>query len=186
MQLFMSSFALVFMAASLTAAGQSLPPGVTMHQLQAGTLDAEGWTAAASTAGSFSLKMPCLFNDFTTQVDDPAAPMLKAYSVGCLRSDQRKFSATRIVYKGGAPMAKEYFAKIRSGDGLKGPAVTALDFKGFKALDIVDTNDSRCGFIRYVLVDADMVALIVEAPRSACDGLKEQSDKFFASVNFDK
>lgn len=112
--------------------------------------------------------------------------MLKSYTLGCRRSDQRKFSVTRIVYKAGARMGEEYFAKIRSGDGLPGTVrVTALDFKGFKALDLVETNRSQCAFMRYVLVNGDMVALVAEAPRDACEGLKELSDEFFASVAFD-
>jgi hypothetical protein len=39
--------------------------------------------------------------------------------------------------------------------------------------------------LRFILVNADIVALTAEAPRVACEGLKEQSETFFASVQLD-
>jgi hypothetical protein len=176
----------ILVAASTAALSQGLPPGMTMHRVQAGTLDADGWTVAASTAGHFSVKLPCLFNDFTSQEQDPIAPVMTAYSVGCLRSDQRKFSATRVVYRRGAAAAEEFFARIRSGRGWEtADSVTPLTFKSFDAVTIADSNNSRCGFLRFILVNADIVALTAEAPRVACEGLKEQSETFFASVQLD-
>jgi hypothetical protein len=171
---------------STAVLGQGLPPGMTMHRTQAGALDADGWTNATSSAGNFSVKLPCLFNDFTTQEQNPIAPVKTAYSVGCLRSDQRKFSATRIVYKRGAAAAEEFFARIRGGKGWEtADSVTPLTFKRFDAVAIADSSNSRCGFLRFILVNADIVALTAEAPRPACEGLKEQSETFFASVELD-
>jgi hypothetical protein len=90
------------------------------------------------------------------------------------------------VYKRGAAAAEEFFTRIRSGKGWESAdSVTPLTFKSFDAVTIADSSKSRCGFLRFILVGADIVALTAEAPRAACEGLKEQSETFFASVQLD-
>jgi hypothetical protein len=167
---------------SAVAADQSLPAGTRMHRVEAGALDAHGWTVAVSSAGNFSVRLPCRFNDFTTQEQDPAARVLKADTVACLRSDQGKFLATRIVYRQGKQAAEETFNKIQRDSELGNPGkVTLSTFKGFKSIIIEEGDMGRCGLFRYVLVEADIVALIVDARRS-CAEVRESADQFFSSL----
>src|SRR5690349_16387402 len=82
----MRSSLFVASAASLMlivpAFGQNLPPGMTMHRLQAGEPDASGWLTAASTEGGFSVRLPLKFNDFTLLEPDPTAPTLRTFHRG--------------------------------------------------------------------------------------------------------
>lgn len=165
-----------------SAAAQGAPEGIIMHRTQAGTLDANGWTEASSDVGRFSVELPCLFNDFATEEDDSEAPGLKTDWLGCRRSDQARFSATRIVYKRGKQGAEEVFSKIETASMMDNASRTASTFKGFKSVTFEGEIDGRCGFVRYILADADIVGLIVDAPRAACGDIRESVDKFFSSL----
>lgn len=100
------------------AFGQALPPGMTMHRVQAGEPDASGWMVAASTEGGFSVRLPLKFNDFTIAESDPKAPALRTYVVGTKSQEGIKFSATRIVYRNGAESAKRFFSRFEKGQDL--------------------------------------------------------------------
>ena len=153
-----------------------------MHRIEAGVADTSGWVAAVSTDGDFSVTLPCLFNDFTTLVQDASAPVTKTDTLGCRRPNQQQFSATRISYK--KDRAAEYFRNIAVGAGLDGVVdVERLTFDGYATVDISARNSSKCAFFRYVLVDDDVFALSVESPLAACDGLAVLSARLFSSLS---
>jgi hypothetical protein len=175
---------LVLGSVAASAQQGQLPAGMTMHRIQAGTLDANGWTPANSTGGGFSLKIPCTFNDFMMDQSAANSIVLKSHTVGCLRQDQRKFSATRFQYRNGAKAAKEYFDRNASGEGWgKDAELKKLTFKGMPAVDVSVKNAERCGVLRYILLQADMIMMAVEAPVATCEGLKAQGMEFFGSLN---
>ena len=170
------------LAVALSAAAQGAPEGIIMHRTQAGTLDANGWAEASSDVGRFSVELPCLFNDFATEEDDSDAPGLKADSLGCRRPDQAAFLAHRIVYKQGKQGAEEVFRGMENGSMMDNASRTASTFKGFKTVTFEGEMDGRCGFVRFILADADIVGLMVEAPLAACGDIRASVDKFFSSL----
>ena len=161
---------------------QGLPQGMTMHRIQAGSLDASGWTVAESSRGEFSVKMPCTFNDFSMDQSAANTPVIKSYTLGCLRSDNRKFSATRIQYRNGAKDARSFFEKNTKGEGWPGAHISRSTYEGMPVVDIAIENKARCGFLRYVLAHNDTLLLAAEAPDGSCQGLNAQSSEFFASL----
>lgn len=173
-----------FAAAIAPAAAQKLPPGMTMHRIQAGEPDASGWVAAASSEGGFSVRMPLKFNDFTLQEPDPAAAALRTYTVGARSSEGIKFSATRIVYRSGAESARRFFANFEQGQGLgaKPERVTPLSFAGRRAVDIVLRNGTTVAYERAVLLDADLVLLVLESPRAYDDAAAKLAAPFLDSL----
>lgn len=162
---------------------QGLPPGMTMHRIQAGSLDASGWAVAESTHGAFAVKMPCTFNDFSMDQSVAHTPVIKSYTLGCVRPDERKFSATRIQYRNGAKDARSFFENIARGEGRSGAHIARSTYMGMPVVDIIIDNTAQCGFLRYVLADDDTLLLATEAPRGSCQGLDAQSSEFFTSLS---
>jgi hypothetical protein len=183
----MKTFTAAALLSVLTVASAQetqLPPGMTMHQQQAGLLDREGWTVAQSTEGRYSVKLPCKYNDFTTEDSSPSAAVSRTDTVGCLREDQQKFAVVRMQYRGGAAAAKAYFEQNTHGIGWE----AADELKRAKsgkhpALDIVTHRPPRCGFVRIVLLESDIIFLAAESPLPPCEDLKVKADKFFASLS---
>ena len=180
-----SIVALVALTSSYVNASpvQGLPPGMTMHRIQAGSLDASGWAVAESTHGAFAVKIPCTFNDFSMDQSAANTPVIKSYTLGCLRPDKRKFSATRIQYRNGAKDARSFFENNAKGEGRPGAHISRSTYKDMPVVDIAIENKALCGFLRYVLAHDDVLLLATEAPRGSCQGLDAQSTEFFTSLS---
>lgn len=178
-----------FIAAALlcllaVADAQDVPPGMTMHRQQVGIPDKEGWTIAESTQGNFSVKLPCKFNDFTTDDSSSAAAVTRTDTVGCSRDDLEKYAAVRLQYRDGAAAAKSYFEQSLHGVGWKKEdELKRTKFGKHPALDIVTHQPPRCGFVRIVLLESDVIFLAAEAPFQPCEELRARSEKFFASLS---
>jgi len=171
------------MLGTTNAVGQGHPPALKMHRQQAGVLDRSGWTGAQSTEGSFSVKLPCLFNDFSVDTSAEPGALLKAFTVGCLRADRRKFSATRVQYRNGTRDARYYFDKNATGAAFPNARVSRSTYEGMPVIDIETSGGTVCGFLRFVFANEDNFVLTVEAPQGiACQGLDAQSTQFFASL----
>jgi hypothetical protein len=173
---------LAFSFGATAAAAQQLPPGMTMHRLQAGVLDQSGWALADSTEGAFSVTLPCTFNDFTMDQSTLNTPVTMTFTVGCRRPDQRRFSATRFQYQGGANDAHSFFEKNASGENWPGVEVATSTFKGLPVVDVKAENQAQCGILRFVLAQPDILLLVAEAPKANCAGLEAQSAEFFESL----
>jgi hypothetical protein len=166
------------------ALAQALPPGMTMHRIQAGEPDAAGWMLAASTEGNFSVKLPLKFNDFTIAESDPAAAALRIYTVGARSGEGVKFTASRITYRKGAQSAKHFFANLEQGRGLatKPERVTPLRLGGLHAVDLVIGNASSYSHQRAVLLRSDLLLMVVESPREHEELVRQFAPAFFDSL----
>jgi hypothetical protein len=154
----------ITLAAAQAAYGQQ-QPAMTMHRTQAGELDSSGWTAARSTDGGFTVRLPLRFNDFTIADSNPQSPTGNMFVVGAKSAEGLKFTATRITYRK-ADGAATYFARIGRGEGLqaKPQSVKALTASGRKAVDLQLSTSSAVSYSRYVLLDSDLIVMTVEAP----------------------
>lgn len=161
---------------------QQLPPGMKMHRVLAGSVDASGWTSAASTEGAFMIDLPCAFNDFTLDDLDEGSKVKRTFTVGCLRADRRKFAANRLQYRSGESEALAIFQKNASGEAWPNARVVKTTFEGMPAVDVEIVEATRCGFLRLVHVPPDNVLMATEAPKETCLGLAAMSRRFFASL----
>src|SRR5262249_33136922 len=140
-------------------------PAMTMHRTQAGELDSSGWTAARSTEGGFTVRLPLRFNDFTIADSNPESATGRMFVVGAKSAEGLKLTATPITYRK-ADGAATYFARIGRGEGLqsKPQSVKALTASGRKAVDLQLSSSSAVAYSRYVLLDSDLIVMTVEAP----------------------
>src|SRR5262249_56600818 len=97
---------------AVSAIGQTLPPGMTMHRLQAGEPDASGWMLAASTEGGVSVRLPLKFNDLPNAQADSQSPTALFFVVGDQSLEGVKFTAPPIVYRNGARSSEHYFCRV--------------------------------------------------------------------------
>jgi hypothetical protein len=169
------------LSALLAWPAQADPPA-TMHRIQAGSLDASGWTDAISTEGGFSTHLPCLFNDFSINDADPQSTVSRGFALGCQRADGSKFSVWRFRYRGGATAAQILFDEAGRGAAMPGAAITRLDYAGAPALDLVGRHNDLCGWMRLIRSDTDNILLIVEGPPPTCGSLGPMATRFFAAL----
>ncbi|SRR6266511_2300358 len=161
-------------------------PEMTMHRIQAGELDATGWTTAQSTEGRFTVRLPLRFNDFTVAETDPNSVAAKTFAVGAKSAEGIKFSATRVTYrKPGA--AANRFSQIENGEAFptKPTSIKKIQHRGFKAVDVTLSNSSSVAYQRVLLVGPDIVTLIVEAPLPQRDLAMRLVPTFFESVTIE-
>src|SRR5262249_60685628 len=82
---------------AVSAIGQTLPPGMTMHRLQAGEPDASGWMLAAATGGGVSGGLAPQVKDFTIAESRSESPPARFF-VCCTQSAKgNQLPATRHV-----------------------------------------------------------------------------------------
>jgi hypothetical protein len=181
--------ALLCVTPVIAAFGQALPPGITpppgmtMHRFQAGEPDATGWMPATSTRGAFSVRLPLKFNDFTLDESDRNGPVLRTFVVGATSQEGIKFVAMRFVYRKGAESAHSFFAKAEKGEGLSGlEQVTPRQVGERRAVDHVLKGPSNVAYQRTVLLDADLLLMIIEAPRNFDATAQQFAAPFFDSL----
>jgi hypothetical protein len=77
--------------------GVKLPPGMTMHRLQAGKPDKDGWYVARSTEGHFRVKFPIPFNDYSVRVREKDGREVVAFGIGSKSIEGIKFSVLETL-----------------------------------------------------------------------------------------
>jgi hypothetical protein len=178
----------LFLSFALLAGTAAAQDNLKMHRKQAGEApDASGWMLAKSTEGRFSVRLPLKFNDFTLTERDPGAPAARTHVVGVRSSERIALTATRIVYRKGAASAKEYFARFEKGEGLgaKPESIKPLKLGQLRALDLVVKRGAEVSYQRVVLLDADLLLMVVEAPREHDPITQQIAPTFFASLQVD-
>lgn len=155
----------------------------TFHRWQAGALDDSGWTQASSTSGAFTVRLPCLYNDFQMHglKDDPSATI---HTVGCRLPDGRKFSTTRLRYGKSPASDVDPLARFSSDFDSMGAKVSSLELNGHRAVDVEVSESRRCGYMRMIRLKEGSLLLIVEAPATACHDLDKDARYFFRSAEW--
>jgi hypothetical protein len=180
-------FALLALAFYCQQTSAQAPPDRKVHRQSAGTLDASGWTPAKSTEGAFSVKLPLLFNDFTTPESNSTEPVKRTFVVGGDRIDGARFVAMRVEYREGAKAAKQYFesAKVTMQQTNNPTQAKSLVFGGAPAWEATICQAiSGCGSFRYVLAGETVFMLAVEYPLAKRDDLRGQISTFFKSLKY--
>jgi len=167
---------------AISAIGQTLPPGMTMHRLQAGEPDASGWMLAVSTEGGFSVRLPLKFNDFTIAESDPKSPTARLFVVGTKSQEGIKFTVTRVIYRKGAESAQHFFSRFEKGADLKPERITPQKFGERPAVDLVLRRASDVSYQRAILLDSDLILMIIESPRSHDATAQQLATPFFDSL----
>jgi len=150
--------------------------GLEMHRMGAGTLGPDGWTTAASTNGGYSVRLPCLFNDFTFR--SRTESVTQADVLGC-GHDGMKFMAMRGQDRDAAAGQMIFERPIPSATS------TRFTYRGLPGIAHHLQNATSCAASQSVRTKAGTILLSVETSASKCEAMKQVAATFFASLEPD-
>jgi hypothetical protein len=172
------ALALFCLGATVCSASESAAARFNAHRSGAGALGPDGWTDATSTQGNFSVRLPCLFNDFTFT---PApGDVVKGDVLGCDAGGTR-FGATRIHFRDAA-LADTYFNTLAAADALPGATIERAPHRGLAAITRRLDNRTRCALVRVVRAEQDNIILTVETTPAQCGTAMKTGPQFLDSL----
>jgi hypothetical protein len=178
-------FALILVPAAImlpAAVARAQQPKLEMHRTGVDTKDPSGWHLAVSTKGSFSVRMPIPFNDFTVRSTDSKAGEEVTHVIGGKSAEGIKVSAVEVP---ASPKPSPSLDKILADfSGKPGSKVSDVQRAGKGDVDTLSFSVSGAqtsAYIRYIKAKSAMYSLIIEFPnahRGDVDGIREE---FFES-----
>jgi hypothetical protein len=161
-----------------TVAAQAQPK-LEMHRVGVSADDGSGWHLAVSSKGSFSIRLPIPFNDFTAH--DPGTGEM-TYVVGGKSSEGIKFAAVELVATGKKsvdlatiPGTFSSHSANRISD-LKRDSGNDTDVLSFSVVNAATTLH-----VRYIQTKRALYTLSIEYPNAYRDLVLANKDKFFES-----
>ena len=171
----LSALALIMLPA---AAAQAQQPKLEMHRTGVDTKDPSGWHLAVSTKGSFSVRMPIPFNDFTVRSTDPKAGEELTHVIGGKSAEGIKVSAVEVpASPKSAPSLDKILADFSAKPGSKVSDVQRASKGDGETLSFSVSGAQTSAYIRYIKTKSAMYSLIIEFPnahRGDVDGIRTE------------
>jgi hypothetical protein len=156
-------------------------PKLEMHRLGVNVGDGSGWYLARSTKGSFSVRLPIPFNDFTTY---DASTGSASFVVGGKSSEGVKFAAVETLITAATADLDSIPKPFASNPSNKVSNVTRNTRDGVDTLSFAVDGPSSGGYFRYIRTKERMYILTIEYPEAHRDLAAASKEKFFASFEF--
>lgn len=150
--------------------------GLEMHRMGAGTLGPDGWTTATSTNGGYSVRLPCLFNDFTFR--SRTESVTQADMLGC-GHDGMKFMAMRGQDRDAATGQMNFERPV------PGATSSRITYRGLPGIAHDIQTATSCAASQSVRTKAGTILLSVETSLSKCEAMKQAAATFFGSLEPD-
>jgi hypothetical protein len=165
------------------AVARAQQPKLEMHRTGVDSKDPSGWHLAVSTKGSFSVRMPIPFNDFTVRSTDPKAGEEVTHVIGGKSVEGIKVSAVEVPASAKpSPSLDKILADFSAKPGGKVSDVQRASKGDVDTLSLSVGGAQTSAYIRYINTKSAMYALIIEFPnahRGDVDGIREE---FFDSL----
>jgi hypothetical protein len=175
----LSALALIILPVTGARAQQ---PKLEMHRTGVDSKDPSGWHLAVSTKGSFSVRMPIPFNDFTVRSTDPKAGEEVTHVIGGKSVEGIKVSAVEVpASTKPSPSLDKILADFSAKPGSKVADVQRASKGDVDTLTFSVSAAQTSAYIRYIKTKSAMYSLIIEFPnahRGDAYGVKEE---FFES-----
>jgi hypothetical protein len=175
-------FAIVLSSAliALTCAPvRAQQPRLEMHRVGVNADDGSGWHQAVSTKGTFSVRVPIPFNDFTTH---DAATGEVSHAIGGKSSEGIKFKAVEIPVTAKTPTDLGTIPKsFSSNPANKVSDVSRQSKEGADSLSFSVAGPASTAHFRYVKVGGLLYTLSIETPNAHREAVAAMKDKFFSS-----
>ena len=158
-------------------------PKLEMHRAGVDSKDPSGWHLAVSTKGSFSVRMPIPFNDFTVRSTDPKTGEEVTHVIGGKSSEGIKLTAveTPSAAAKSAPgldkILTDFSAKPRSKvSDVQRAAKGDVDTLSFSV-----SGAQTSAHIRYIKTKSATYVLTIEFPNANRDDVAGVREEFFGS-----
>ena len=172
-------FVIVLWPALIAPASVIAEPKLEMHRVGVNNEDGSGWYLADSTKGSFSIRMPIPFNDFSTH--DPSTGDA-SHVIGAKSSEGIKFSAVQSPVTAKTPA--DLAAIPQSFSSNKANRVSDVSRNTRDGTDILSfsvATSATTAHVRYIRTKATLYILTIEYPNAYRDVVADKRDKFFDS-----
>ena len=179
--LIMRLFALLFAPTLIVLPGtvaQAQQPKLEMHRTGVDSKDPSGWHLAVSTKGSFSVRMPIPFNDFTVRSTDPKTGEELTHVIGGKSVEGIKVSAVEVpASTKPSPSLDKILADFSAKPGSKVADVQRASKGDVDTLTFSVSAAQTSAYIRYIKTKSAIYSLIIEFPnahRGDVDGIREE------------
>jgi len=170
------ALAAIVLGVTATAHAQ---PKLEMHRVGVSADDGSGWHLAVSSKGSFSIRLPIPFNDFTTR---DATTGEVSYVVGAKSSEGIKFSAVETPPSGKKPVDLAEIPKsLSSNPANKVSDVSRNARNDADILSLTMANAATTAHFRYIQTKSALYILTIEYPNAYRELVAANKDKFFDS-----
>jgi hypothetical protein len=177
----MRALTIVLLAVALTLGAlpvEAQQPKLEMHRAGVNVSDGSGWYLAKSTKGSFSVRLPIPFNDFTTYDTGTGSA---SHVVGGKSSEGIKFAAFERPITAATADFESIPKSFASNPSNKVSDVTRNMRDGVDTLSFAVDGPSSGGYFRYIRAKERMYMLVIEYPKAYRELATANKDKFFAS-----
>ena len=163
-------------------AARAQQPKLEMHRTAVDSKDPSGWHLAVSTKGSFSVRMPIPFNDFTVRSTDPKTGEEVTHVIGGKSSEGIKFSAVEMpVSAKSAPSLEKILADFSAKSGSKVSDVQRAAKGDVDTLSFSASGAQTSAHVRYIKTKSATYSLTVEFPNAHRDDVAVLRGEFFDS-----
>jgi hypothetical protein len=164
------------------AAALAQQPKLEMHRSGVYSKDPSGWHLAVSTKGSFSIRMPIPFNDFSIRSGDPKAGEEVTHVIGGKSAEGIKVSAVEIPASAKpAPSLDKMLADFSAKPGNKIADVQRASKGDADTLSFAVSGAQTSAYIRYIKTKTATYSLIIEFPNAHRDDVDGIREEFFGS-----
>ena len=163
-------------------AARAQQPKLEMHRAGVAGTEPSGWHLAVSTKGSFSVRMPIPFNDFTVRSTDPKTGEEVTHVIGGKSSEGIKFSAVEMpVSAKSAPSLEKILADFSAKSGSKVSDVQRAAKGDVDTLSFSASGAQTSAHVRYIKTKSATYSLTVEFPNAHRDDVAVLRGEFFDS-----
>ena len=163
-------------------AARAQQPKLEMHRAAVDNKDPSGWHLAISTKGSFSVRMPIPFNDFTVRSTDPKTGEEATHVIGGKSAEGIKFSAVELPASGkSAPSLEKILADFSAKSGSKVSDVQRAAKDDVDTLSFSVSGAQTSAHVRYIKTKSATYSLTVEFPNAHRDDVAGLREEFFDS-----
>jgi hypothetical protein len=173
------ALALIMLPGAVARAQQ---PKLEMHRAGVDSKDPSGWHLAVSTKGSFSVRMPIPFNDFTVRSSDPKADEEVTHVIGGKSVEGIKVSAVEVpASTKPSPSLDKILADFSGKPGSKVSDVQRGSKGDVDTLSFLVSGAQTSAYIRYIKAKSAMYSLIIEFPNAHRGDVDAIREEFFGS-----
>jgi len=163
-------------------AARAQQPKLEMHRTAVDSKDPSGWHLAVSTKGSFSVRMPIPFSDFTIRSTDPKTGEEVTHVIGGKSTEGIKFSAVEMPASAkSAPSLERILADFSAKSGNKVSDVQRAAKGDVDTLSFSASGAQTSAHVRYIKTKSATYSLTVEFPNAHRDDVAGLREEFFDS-----
>jgi hypothetical protein len=163
-------------------AARAQQPKLEMHRAGVISKDPSGWHLAVSTKGTFSVRMPIPFNDFTVRSTDSRTGEEVTHVIGGKSTEGIKLSAVEMPASAkSAPSLEKILADFSAKPGNKVSDVQRAVKGDVDTLSFSVRSAQTSAHVRYIKTKSATYSLTVEFPNTHRNDVAGVREEFFGS-----